>query len=64
MYTEIFTFDPGENILLMGHAGVHDPRLAAADGITIVAYSQYRHADVVEGAWMEFIPRARPGNLR
>ena len=55
MYTEIFTFDPHENILLMGHAGVHDPRLAAADGITIVPDLEYRQADVVEGAWMEFI---------
>jgi L-fucose isomerase-like protein len=55
MYSEIFTFDPGENVLLMGHAGIHDPRLAAADGITIVPDLEYRHADSVEGAWMEFI---------
>jgi L-arabinose isomerase len=55
MYTEILTFDPRENLLLMGHAGVHDPRLAAADGITIVPDLEYRHADPVEGAWQEFI---------
>ncbi len=54
MYSEIFTFDPRENVLLMGHAGVHDPRLAG-DGITIVPDLEYRQADVVEGAWMEFI---------
>ena len=29
MYAEIFAFDPGVNVLLMGHAGIHDPRLAA-----------------------------------
>ena len=55
MYAEIFTFDPGENVLLMGHASIHDPRLAAADGITIVPDLEYRQADSVEGAWMEFI---------
>ena len=54
MYSEIFTFDPRENVLLMGHAGVHDPSLAA-DGVTIVPDLEYRHADAVEGAWMEFI---------
>ena len=55
MYSEIFTFDSGENLLLMGHAGIHDPRLAAADGISIVPDLEYRHADPVEGAWMEFV---------
>jgi L-fucose isomerase-like protein len=55
MYSEIFTFDQSENILLLGHAGVHNPCLAAADGITIVPDLEYRQADVVEGAWMEFI---------
>jgi len=54
MYTEVFTFDPRQNILLMGHAGVHDPRLAA-DGVTIVPDLEYQHADPVEGAWMEFV---------
>ncbi len=55
MYSEIFTFDSRENVFLMGHAGIHDPRLAAADGITIVPDLEYRHADPVEGAWMEFV---------
>ena len=55
MYTEIFTFDPGENVLLMGHASIHDPRLAAADGVRIVPDLEYRNADSVEGAWLEFI---------
>jgi L-arabinose isomerase len=54
MYSEIFTFDSGENVLLMGHAGIHDPRLAA-DGITLVPDLEYRNADSVEGAWMEFV---------
>lgn len=54
MYSEIFTFDSRANVLLMGHAGVHDPRLAG-DGITIVPDLEYCRADAVEGAWMEFI---------
>ncbi len=55
MYTEIFTYDPKENTLLMGHAGMHDPRLAGADGVTIVPDEEYRHVDRCEGAWQEFI---------
>jgi len=55
MYTEVFTSDPSANLLLMGHAGVHDPRLASAAGVTIVPDYEYRHADVLEGAWQEFV---------
>mgnify|MGYP001567619751 CR=1 FL=1 len=55
MYREIFTYDSRENALLMGHAGIHDPRLAGPDGITIVPDLEYQRADAVEGAWMEFI---------
>ena len=55
MFSEIFTYDPKQNTLLMGHAGVHDPRLAAADGVTIVPDEEYRRVDRCEGAWQEFI---------
>ena len=55
MYSEIFTCDPGANLLLMGHAAIHNPRLAAADGITILPNLEFRNMDPVEGAWMEFI---------
>jgi L-arabinose isomerase len=55
MYSEIFTFDSHENLLLMGHAGIHDPRLADSDSVRIVPDLEYRHADPVEGAWMEFV---------
>ncbi|MHB0875246.1 MAG: hypothetical protein ACYC5O_04270 [Anaerolineae bacterium] len=60
MYTEIFTFDPRDNLLLMGHAGVHDPRLASDDGVTIVPDYEYRHSDEHEGAWQEFIMAPGP----
>ncbi len=55
MYTEVYTFDPVENLLLMGHAGVHDPRLAAGNDVTLVPDMEYRNSDVCEGAWQEFI---------
>jgi L-arabinose isomerase len=55
MFTEIFTYDQQDNTLLMGHAGVHDPRLAGADRVTIVPDAEYRYVDRCEGAWQEFI---------
>jgi len=55
MYTEIFTFDPQENLLLVGHASVHDPRLAAGGQVTLVPDLEYCHSDAVEGAWLEFV---------
>ena len=60
MYTEVFTFDPQANTLLMGHAGVHDPRLAAEDGVTLVPDLEYRNADRLEGVWQEFILASGP----
>ncbi|NPV07996.1 MAG: hypothetical protein HPY83_08545 [Anaerolineae bacterium] len=60
MYTELFTFDPSDNLLLMGHAGLHDPRLASDEGVTIVPDYEYRHADALEGAWQEFVLRPGP----
>ncbi len=29
----------------------HDPRLAAADGMTLVPDMEYRHVDVCAGVW-------------
>ena len=60
MYTEVFTFDPEENTLLMGHAAAHDPRLAGQGAVTIIPDAEYRHSDPVEGAWQEFILAAGP----
>lgn len=55
MFTEIFTFDPRANTLLMGHAAVHDPRVAGRGRVTIVPDYEYRKADRLEGAWQELI---------
>ncbi len=60
MYTEVFTYDPQEGTLLMGHAGVHDPRLAGEGGVTIVPDAEYQYADRAEGAWLEFIMAPGP----
>ena len=60
MYTEIFTYDAAENVLLMGHAGVHNPALAKSGSVRIVPDAEYRQADRVEGAWLEFILAAGP----
>ena len=57
LYTEIFTYDEKENCLLMGHAAPHDPRLAGSDGVSLVPDAEYRHVDVHEGVWQEFIMR-------
>jgi L-arabinose isomerase len=60
MYTEIFAYDPRQDLLLMGHAGVHDPRLALREGVTIVPDAEYQHADRLEGAWQEFVMDSGP----
>jgi len=60
MYTEIFTFDATTNLLLMGHAGVHNPALAAPGPVRIIPDAEYRYVDAVEGAWFEFILAAGP----
>lgn len=60
LYTEIFTFDARANLLLMGHAAAHDPRLAAEDGVTLVPDAEYCHADAHGGVWQEFIMKKGP----
>mgnify|MGYP001571461934 CR=1 FL=1 len=60
MFGELFTYDPHENLVLMGHAGVHDPRLAAAGSLRIVPDAEYRNSDTCEGTWQEFILAAGP----
>ena len=60
LYTELFTFDPQANLLLMGHAAAHDPRLADDDGVTLVPDAEYCQADACEGVWQEFIMRKGP----
>jgi len=55
MFTEFFTFDLEKNIVLAGHAGNHDIRLADKQkNVRIVPDYEYAGAKELEGAWMEF----------
>jgi L-fucose isomerase-like protein len=58
LFTEIFTYDSRANLILMGHAAMHDPRLAAGGKVLLVPDAEYRRVDAYEGAWQEFIMRA------
>ena len=59
MFTEFFTFDLEKNIVLAGHAGNHDVRLADKQkNVRIVPDYEYAGAKKLEGAWMEFVGRA------
>jgi L-arabinose isomerase len=60
LFTEIFTYDAQANLLLMGHAAMHDPRLAAEEKVLLVPDAEYRKADASDGAWQEFIMREGP----
>ncbi|MDO9465217.1 MAG: hypothetical protein Q7J67_07980 [bacterium] len=62
MFTEFFTFDLEKNIVLAGHAGIHDVRLADKQkNVRIVPDYEYAGAKELEGAWMEF--SAKSGKL-
>jgi L-arabinose isomerase len=61
MYTEIFTYDEGENCLLMGHAGMQDIRLADhLDQVMIEPDGEYAETEP-DSAWMSF--RGRGGRV-
>lgn len=61
MYTEIFTYDEGENAILAGHAGIHDINLAGCKtDVTIAPDAEYMEAEP-ETCWMQF--RAKEGEV-
>ncbi len=61
MYTEIFTYDQVENRLLLGHAGIHDIRLAeSAAGVLLEPDGEYVESEP-DSCWMRF--RARGGQV-
>jgi L-arabinose isomerase len=63
MYTEIFTHDEPENCLLMGHAGIHDIRLAAsAAEVLLEPDGEYVETEP-DSAWMRFRARGGPVTL-
>jgi L-arabinose isomerase len=61
MYTETFTYDEGENTLLMGHAGIHDLELAdRRQDVLIEPDGEYLESEP-DSAWMRF--RAKGGHV-
>jgi len=62
MYTEIFTVDPTENTLLIGHAGIHDAPGLVEDkaDVLIEPDGEYLESEP-DSAWMRF--RARAGHV-
>jgi L-arabinose isomerase len=60
MYTEVFTYDLADNAILIGHAGMHDVRLAAsADEVWIEPDGEYVESEP-DSAWMRFRVRGGP----
>ena len=54
MYTEVFTYDLADNAILIGHAGIHDVRLAeSADQVWIELDGEYVESEP-DSAWMRF----------
>ena len=61
MYTEIFTFDESENCILLGHAGMHDIRLADGPADVLLEPDGEYVETEPDSAWMRF--RARGGQV-
>jgi L-arabinose isomerase len=62
MFVEIFNADPVGDILVPGHAGMHDMRIA--DPKTIVLIPDYEYeTSPVHGPWTEFSPAPGPATL-
>ena len=54
MYSEILTFDPVDNAILLGHGAMHDPELARGNKVSIVPDYEFEASDEIEGAWLNF----------
>ena len=53
MFTEIFTYDEQQNQILVGHAGMHDIRLAG-ERSTVTITPDYEYPKEEAGVWMAF----------
>ena len=62
MFTEIFTYDEQQNQILVGHAGMHDIRLAEnRSAVTITP--DYEYPSERAGVWMAFSVKPGPVTL-
>jgi L-arabinose isomerase len=62
LFTEIFTYDEEQNQILVGHAGMHDIRLASErSAVTITPDYEYPKEEA--GVWMAFSVKPGPVTL-
>jgi L-arabinose isomerase len=61
MYTEAFTYDEEANCLLLGHAGIHDVRLAPSAAEVLIEPDGEFVESEPDSAWMCF--RAKSGRV-
>jgi L-arabinose isomerase len=62
MFTEIFTYDELQNHILVGHAGMHDIRLAESRS-AVTLTPDYEYPRERAGVWMAFSVRPGPVTL-
>jgi L-arabinose isomerase len=62
LFTEIFTYDEQQNQILVGHAGMHDIRLAA-DRSAVTITPDYEYPKEEAGVWMAFSVKPGPVTL-
>ena len=60
-FAEFWFWDENENLMVGGHAGFQNPRLAAPGGVWISHDFEYANSDRLEGAHYQFI--TRPGRV-
>lgn len=63
MYAEIFTYSEDEDVIIAGHASMHDLRLAGDNEITLVHDQEFDQSDKYCGVWDEFIAKPGPVTL-
>ena len=63
MYGEVFTYNEAENELIVGHASMHDLRMAGDNEILLVQDGEFNQADRYVGVWNEFICKPGPMTL-
>lgn len=61
MYAEIFTYSEEDDVIIAGHASMHDLRFAGDHEITLVHDQEFDQNDRYSGVWNEFI--AKPGQV-
>lgn len=61
LFTEIWFWDEAENLVVGGHAGIQNPRVALPNKVWISQDFEYAQSDRTEGAHYQFV--AHPGRV-